>query len=571
MVNKIYLYLASSVIALDLIAQDASALTELSGSTIVIPEQIVFAEVMSAAATSDAVVAVDFKKIPTTTAKSPLVAQTPPAAIPQEQTPGSTPMDKVTSVSQFSDVQPTDWAFQALQFLIERYGCITGYPNGTFRGSHALTRYEFTTGLSNCLNKISEQVKNLSSEDLEMIQRLQDEFANELAILRRRVNILEARTQQLEGNQFSPTTKLSGVVAVAVAGGVFSGDRIIDATGREITNKDPNATIIYRASVDFDTSFSGTDLLKVRLEVGSDRAGDHAAGFLEPSFGSFLDFSYRSAIDDMFSVTQLSYSFTPSPDLAVTVAQAIDIAAFVDKNSYANPSLLNFSTTALINNYILFPFPPGATAAIDWNPGKGPFKVRGVYVGSNAAKPSSNNQNFMGPATPLAMLLFPGGGGGKSGLFGDSYQSIFEVEYAPNKAFATRLTYSGGQIFDNHFDVFGVNFELALSQQVAVFGRYGYGSYNNTTFGNINPHYWMAGIGFSDLFIPGALAGIAAGQPFIENAIGNATQTNMEAFYNFPIRDNIRITPLIQVITDPGNQKSNGTIVTGTVRTVFSF
>ncbi|OWY66980.1 hypothetical protein B7486_33615 [cyanobacterium TDX16] len=48
---------------------------------------------------------------------------------------------QVTSVSQLSDVQPTDWAFQALQSLVERYGCIAGYPDGTYRGNRALTRY----------------------------------------------------------------------------------------------------------------------------------------------------------------------------------------------------------------------------------------------------------------------------------------------------------------------------------------------------------------------------------------------------------------------------------------------
>ncbi|MDD1426634.1 S-layer homology domain-containing protein, partial [Dolichospermum sp. ST_sed9] len=42
---------------------------------------------------------------------------------------------QVTSVSQLSDVQPTDWAFSALQSLVERYGCVAGYPNGTFRGN----------------------------------------------------------------------------------------------------------------------------------------------------------------------------------------------------------------------------------------------------------------------------------------------------------------------------------------------------------------------------------------------------------------------------------------------------
>lgn len=57
-------------------------------------------------------------------------------------------MAQVTSVSQLSDVQPTDWAFQALQSLVERYGVIAGYPDSTFRGNRALTRYEFAAGLN---------------------------------------------------------------------------------------------------------------------------------------------------------------------------------------------------------------------------------------------------------------------------------------------------------------------------------------------------------------------------------------------------------------------------------------
>jgi hypothetical protein len=42
--------------------------------------------------------------------------------------PADNSIEQVTSVSQLSDVQPTDWAFQALQSLVEKYGCIAGYP-----------------------------------------------------------------------------------------------------------------------------------------------------------------------------------------------------------------------------------------------------------------------------------------------------------------------------------------------------------------------------------------------------------------------------------------------------------
>jgi hypothetical protein len=47
--------------------------------------------------------------------------------------------EQVTSITQFSDVRPTDWAYQALENLVQRYGCVAGYPNGTFKGGQAMT------------------------------------------------------------------------------------------------------------------------------------------------------------------------------------------------------------------------------------------------------------------------------------------------------------------------------------------------------------------------------------------------------------------------------------------------
>ena len=50
-------------------------------------------------------------------------------------------LSQVTAVSQLSDVRPTDWAFTALQSLVERYGCIAGYPDKKYRGGSSLSRY----------------------------------------------------------------------------------------------------------------------------------------------------------------------------------------------------------------------------------------------------------------------------------------------------------------------------------------------------------------------------------------------------------------------------------------------
>ncbi|MGL5805434.1 MAG: iron uptake porin, partial [Xenococcaceae cyanobacterium] len=63
-----------------------------------------------------------------------------------------------TKVSELADVKPTDWAASALQSLVERYGCITGYPDASFRGNRTMNRYEFAAGLNACLNRISEQI-----------------------------------------------------------------------------------------------------------------------------------------------------------------------------------------------------------------------------------------------------------------------------------------------------------------------------------------------------------------------------------------------------------------------------
>lgn len=507
---------------------------------------------------------------------TPVLAEqlTPSDQFPDSAIAEMPTLNPVTSVDQLSDVQPTDWAFQALQSLIERHRCITGYSDSTFRGSRALTRYEFTDILNSCLNRINELMATkvadqLTQEDLFILQKLQQDFAEELTTLPGRIGTLQARTTELEANQFSTTTKLSGQVIFAVNGGAFEGARIVSPRGAEIARNDPNIATLYRVVLDLDTSFHGSDRLKIRLDTGSNGSRDNAAGVLEPFFGSVLDFSVKPPSDGNIGVGMLYYTFHPIQNLTVSVGPNIRTTVYVDRNSYANLSFRDFTSQAFINNFILFPINgPSAGAALDWKPKATPFSVRAVYAAANAEDPSNRGQ-VRGLSTFIPLLYSTNAG--DRGLFGDTYQGIVEFEYAPSKALAVRLQYSGGYMLSNRFDVFGVNFELALSEKLAVFGRYAYGNYTNTTFGDLNPQYWMAGVAFPDLLKQGALAGIAVGQPFIEGNIGNATQTNFEAFYNLPINDNIRVTPLIQVITNAANQDTNGTIMTGTVRIVFSF
>ncbi len=224
-----------------------------------------------------------------------LISSSAKAEPPRDTVQDNNPMAQVTSVSQLSDVQPTDWAFQALQSLVERYGCIAGYPDGTYRGNRALTRYEFAAGLNACLDRINELIATattnlVSKEDLIAIAQLREQFAAELATLRGRIDVLEASTAELEANQFSTTTKLSGLVWANVTGAFAGEDVLLESTelappasfggvvarraardavtGRPVTatrTDDPNVTLSNLVWLNFNTSFRGKDKIRVKF------------------------------------------------------------------------------------------------------------------------------------------------------------------------------------------------------------------------------------------------------------------------------------------------------------------
>ena len=168
--------------------------------------------------------------------------------------------NQVTSVNQFSDVLPTDWAYQALSNLVEKYGCVAGYPNGKFKGGNAMTRYEAAALLNACLDRISEVTDEL--------QKLLNEFDAELTVLTSRVDGLESKVGQLQAQQFSSTTRLRGEVSMII-GGTPNFNR--DAAGTNLKNGAAfNRTAFnYDARLSFDTSFTGKDLLRTRLRSGN--------------------------------------------------------------------------------------------------------------------------------------------------------------------------------------------------------------------------------------------------------------------------------------------------------------
>jgi hypothetical protein len=83
--------------------------------------------------------------------------QTPSLANDNSQANPNQLLQQINSIRQLRDVSPTDWSYDALRNLVENYGCIAGYPDGTYRGNRPLTRNEFAAGLNACLQQLERR------------------------------------------------------------------------------------------------------------------------------------------------------------------------------------------------------------------------------------------------------------------------------------------------------------------------------------------------------------------------------------------------------------------------------
>jgi hypothetical protein len=231
--------------------------------------------------------------------------------------------EQVTSITQFSDVRPTDWAYQALSNLVERYGCVAGYPDGTYRGGRAMTRYEAAALLNACLDRVTEVTDELRA--------LQEEFKAELIVLRGRVDGLESKVAVLEAQQFSTTTKLSGEVNFVLGG-------VPDYRSRG--DKADGTAFNYDVRLNFDTSFTGSDLLRTRLRAGN---------FSDRPFGSsssLFKLDKAETTDSSVEIDRLYYQFPVGSDFTVTVGPKVRNTEMAWVPSVYQSGILDFFTTA---------------------------------------------------------------------------------------------------------------------------------------------------------------------------------------------------------------------------------
>ncbi|WP_422661918.1 iron uptake porin [Pannus brasiliensis] len=541
----------------------------------------------------------------------------------------SKPMSQVTSVNQLRDVSPTAWAYEALRSLVERYGCIVGYPDRTFRGDRALTRWEFAAGLNACLNTIERLLQDnitVLKEDIDKLKRLAEEFQTELAALGARVDNLENRTAFLEDHQFSTTTKLSGLVFMNLTGADAGGDIRVNATnlnvplefrspgrdpatGQPIVQKQPDnaqITFSFLTWLTFSTSFTGKDTLVTQLAAGNGNspANVYASAGQYNTFG--VPFTDQTAGPDVgvpdVIIRELFYSFPLLDNVQVAVGPRINWYRYFDNNRFTfflnGAGSFNSGGSTLLNA-----IDRGAGAVVSWKiiP---QLQLNVAYLGEA--------DEFL-PGAPL----FNTASDPNKGLFGGTNTTTAELSFSPSNNFTARFLYTwsnlqalggtiggatgeplygiadagpgrgldvnpnDGGLGTSPANTFSFNFDWLVFDGFGLFGRY--------TFGNtilkpidrpVNAQAFQVGFALPDLFKEGAQATVSflvpfdvvAGEKYLVSNGGNGgTQYEIEGTYYYPITNGIAIVPSVLFIGHPNNFSNNPSILVGNMRLQYSF
>ncbi len=494
-------------------------------------------------------------------------------------------LDQVNSVSQLSDIQPTDWAFQALQSLVERYGCIAGYPNGTYKGNRAMNRHEFAAGLNACLDRMTELIEISTAdlatrEDMAKVQRLVEEFAPELAALRGRMDVLEARTAELEVNRFNGTTTIFGGEVIFGLTNGFGGEDVENAFGGR-GDGDKNTIFNYLVRLQTATTFTGKD--RLRIELGS--ANFSSLGFAgRQSFNTDMAIlSYQTDTDDEFQIFKLEYRFPAFGDRVVFTFRPVNFSL----NSVLTANSPYFdagrgSISRFTDSSPLFKIGRlDSGLGFDWlvtdkvrlqvaygtrdseNPGVGPTGQGGITDAGHSA-------------TGVQFLTVPF----DNVLTGVTYINAYSEDgFLDTCTGSLNADTSGGLGIPANINAVGGTVQWRVWEKITLgaWGGWVFTNYINSD-AHATSNTYLFSVGMSDPFgRQGDLFAVLFGKPLKlvdgDNGIQEDEDTSyhIETFYRYKLSDNITITPGFFVVTNPEHNEDNETIVIGVLRTTFRF
>jgi hypothetical protein len=422
-----------------------------------------------------------------------------------------------------------------------------------------MTRFEAAALLNACLDRVTEVTDEL--------KKLMAEFEKELAILKGRVDGLEAKVGELEANQFSTTTKLKGIATFVIGGasntipGVVqdptTGDFAVLGGGEQVTFN-------YDVRLILDTSFTGKDLLRTTLRSGN--FGNSAFGAGPTALEVAFD---EGTSADVVAINRLFYQFPIGSNITATVGAKVrqDDMLGMWPSVYPSDSILDMFTYA------------GAPGAYNLNLGGGfglTWKDQGVNVSinyvSNEAGVDDSEQGLGTGDTVTAQV----------GYTGDNWGAAFVYTYSNSDGLAivapgsTALVNFGSLLpYESNNIGFSAYWQPSESGWMpSISAGFGYGRANTELVGDVDLWSWMVGLQWSDVLVKGNDFGIGLGMPQWADSNGGEGNFAMEFWYKFQVTDNISVTPAFFFIDNGGAGVSgynNGTTVGGLLKTTFKF
>lgn len=438
---------------------------------------------------------------------------------------------------------------QQVDHLRQRYGCPLG-------DSDALAQ---VVALRQCLSDGSA-----SATDLQRLQQLYGELAAEQGQLQTRVNTVDADIQALTSEQFSTTTRLEGeaVFALLAASGAGRADD-------PDTPIDGNLATGYRARLNFVTSFTGADRLRLRLQARDIAELEDATGTQMANLG------FDGGPGENLALTRLEYE-TPLGDRLQARFQ-ITGGGLGDFVPAINPL-----------------FSGSGDGAISTFGRENPIRRLGGAPGVGLSYDVADWANLS------AAVLTPDAYAIDIGLFEERYSAIAQITLRPSDTTALGLTYvrtyhslgtgTGSELGEDPFDgdsdavatnAIGVEVAWDLSPQFTLSGRVGYLWATAQDLENqptAELFTWAASLGLRDLGTEGSLTGLIVGTPprvfsnaFDEDAIDPNAALHLEAFYRWPLNEYLALTPGLIVVINPEHDSDSPTLYIGTVRATFTF
>jgi Carbohydrate-selective porin, OprB family len=473
-------------------------------------------------------------------------------------------IESIPSVSKLKNIHTKDWEYQALQSLAQRYNCTSQWQNDETstilrdRSNSPITRYEFAVGLNNCLKKID--TITISQQDIIILQRLQQDFAQELARLTNKIAKLETNITQLESQQFSTTTKFNGQALFFLT----------DSFGGEDNSQ---TTFGYRTRLIFDTSFSGKDLFRVRLE------NQDLPRLDDVTDTSLSRLSVDGDTDDLTELSELSYTFPAGENTEILFGTAG--VSLNDVGEVLNP--FSSSSSGAVSRFgrrdpATLRAPGGSGIGIKQEFSDKVLGFAGYFVNNeDVANPQAGRGLFDSSASAIAQLVIePEDELALAATYTHTYERTDDVNLMgstgveeANEPFAQNATTS---------DNFGLQANWEVTSGLEIGGWFGYTQAQQQQNGDASATILNGALTFAfpDLGAENNLGGIIIGIPPVisghddDDLITDEIPLHIEALYRIEVNDYIEITPGGFVIFNPDTEDGNALWV-GTVRTEFSF